>query len=313
MQNEKRAIIALDNMSVSQSVILLDKIKHLILAAKVGFEMFVAEGPQFLRLLREMGVDFFLDLKFHDIPNTVKKAVARAVLYEPLIINVHASGGEAMMKAAMTGAEEGAKFASQKYGHSVGRPLIVAVTLLTSLEVKDLLDIGYLESDVLGLMPEEARGNLIPELTLTMSILAERAGLDGVVCSVSDAKLIRQTQKPGFKIITPGIRRPDSSKQDQKRVATPTDAALVGAWPVIGRIVTEAADPVAAMQRVNDEIASALKTKSRDEESPSVMGGEQEPMCPDCGHTTIRNGLRYKCLNCGRTVLCPELGREAVN
>ena len=162
-------------------------------------------------------------------------------------------------------------------------------------------------------MPEEARGNLIPELTLTMSILAERAGLDGVVCSVSDAKLIRQTQKPGFKIITPGIRRPDSSKQDQKRVATPTDAALVGAWPVIGRIVTEAADPVAAMQRVNDEIASALKTKSRDEESPSVMGGEQEPMCPDCGHTTIRNGLRYKCLNCGRTVLCPELGREAVN
>ena len=119
MQNEKRAIIALDNMSVSQSVILLDKIKHLILAAKVGFEMFVAEGPQFLRLLREMGVDFFLDLKFHDIPNTVKKAVARAVLYEPLIINVHASGGEAMMKAAMTGAEEGAKLASQKYGHSV--------------------------------------------------------------------------------------------------------------------------------------------------------------------------------------------------
>lgn len=303
MQTDNRVIVALDNMNAFQALFLADKIKDLVGAVKVGHEMFSAEGPQFLRYLRERGVEVFLDLKYHDISNTVKKAITRVTEYEPLIIDVHASGGEKMMIAAKEGAEEGARCASAEFGHSVGRPLVVAVTVLTSLDTDDLISLGLLQTETLRVMSCPGLLNFIPELTKKMAMLAQKSGLDGVVCSASDAKDIRTACGPDFIIITPGIRWPNSKKDDQKRVDTPTAAILAGAdWLVIGRLVTESKDPVDTLKQVNEEIAAALESKAKMSEiSPAIATGEYVPYCTACGHKMvgISGGSYYRCENCG--------------
>jgi orotidine-5'-phosphate decarboxylase len=201
---------------------------------KLGLEFFNANGPQGVAKLAEVGLPVFADLKLHDIPNTVAGGI-RAVL--PLgvsIVNVHASGGAAMMKAAAdAAATAGAK-----------RPKVIAVTVLTSLDASDLAAAGVNSSPA--------------DQVLRLAKLAKASGIDGVVCSAHEIEPLRATLGPDFMLIVPGIRPAGASVGDQKRVMTPRDAVRLGAdILVIGRPITEAADPAAAARAIRDELLPA--------------------------------------------------------
>lgn len=259
LNNEKsRIIVALDNMTAPEAIVLISKIKDIIAGVKVGSEMFIAEGPDFLRYLRMMGVAFFLDMKIHDIPNTVAKAMAAAVQHGPAIINLHASGGFKMMQAAAEGVERGFLKARER-GLVQDRPHVIAVTILTSIGESDLIAVGLLDPKRAGGMTFPELLDFIPGLTLKMSRLAVNAGLSGCVCAVSDAKNIRAECGPRFMIITPGIRLPGGDIHDQKRIDTPTAAIEAGAdYLVVGRAVTESDEPVGTCERINQDVARAL-------------------------------------------------------
>ena len=202
---------------------------------KVGLEFFCANGVAGVLELTQLGMPIFLDLKFHDIPNTVAGALRGAMTAHPSILNVHATGGEEMMKTAVATVEECAANMHCK------KPLLIAVTILTSLDIADLYKLG--SSDA-------------PQKQVTrLAKLSQDCGLDGVVCSALEISAVREVCGNSFKLIVPGIRPEGNEMGDQKRTLTPKQALENGAdYIVIGRPITSAADPVAAAQAINSTL-----------------------------------------------------------
>ena len=197
---------------------------------KVGKEMFTRLGPSFVESLVSKGFDLFLDLKFHDIPNTVAAACAAAADLGVWMTNVHASGGRRMMEAA-----------SNRLQQMQEAPMLVAVTILTSMGQEDIAEIGY---------PGTPAENV-----LRLAQLADDSGMDGIVCSPLEAQLVRPAVSDGFRLVTPGVRPASALRDDQKRVMTPADAIRNGAdFLVIGRPITGAADPLQALRDIQSEI-----------------------------------------------------------
>ncbi len=205
---------------------------------KLGLEFLSAHGPRGVtQVMKASDLPVFLDVKFHDIPNTVAGAVRAIAVAKPFMINVHAAGGRAMMQAAAKAASDAA------YEHVVSRPLVIGVTVLTSMVDEDLAEVG-----VAAPADEQA---------LRLAVLAKESGLDGVVCSAREASRIRAECGPNFKLVTPGVRPEWAATNDQKRVMTPDQALAEGAdYLVIGRPITAADDPAAAAQRIVTAIAA---------------------------------------------------------
>ena len=229
---DPRVIVALDFANPMHALALADRLDPRRCAVKVGKELFVIAGPEPVRWLVERGFNVFLDLKFHDIPNTVAQACAAATRLGVWMLNVHAAGGRAMLTAARdavtaTAAERGS-----------ARPLLVAVTVLTSLDQAALAETGIAADP--------------GAQALRLATLARDCGLDGVVCSAVEAPSLRSALGPEFSLVTPGIRPAGSAKDDQVRIVTPEQALARGAsYLVIGRPITAAPDPVAALAGIN--------------------------------------------------------------
>jgi orotidine-5'-phosphate decarboxylase len=226
-------IVALDFARAREALALAERLSPAECRLKVGKELFTAEGPAVVRALQDRGFELFLDLKFHDIPNTVAAAVATAADLGVWMVNVHASGGRRMMVAARERLQQG--------GYATK---LIAVTVLTSMERADLADVG------LDIEPLEQVRRL--------AALTADCGLDGVVCSAQEAAMLRGARGPGFLLVTPGIRPADSDAGDQRRIMTPEQAVAAGvSYMVIGRPVTQAADPAAALRAINAGIGVA--------------------------------------------------------
>ena len=228
--NDPRVIVALD-FSEARSALLWSTVWiPRLCRLKVGKELFTAAGPALIETLVRRGFEVFLDLKYHDIPNTVASACKAAAALGVWMINVHACGGRAMMQAAREA------LAMEKQP-----PKLIAVTLLTSMGERDLAEVGIDGSPQQGV--------------LRLARLATDSGLDGVVCSAQEAALLRRECGPAFCLVTPGIRPAQAGEDDQKRVMTPRAAIASGAdYLVIGRPVTRAADPLQALEQINREI-----------------------------------------------------------
>ena len=228
-------LVALDTTSTTDAVALCKTLDGLVGGVKLGLEFFTANGPDGVRAVAETGQPLFLDLKFHDIPNTVAGAMRAVVPLRPAIVNVHASGGPAMMKAALEAAREAADDAG------VPVPMVIAVTVLTSLDDADLAAVGQRN-------PAEAQA-------VRLAQLAQSAKLDGVVCSPKEVLAIRKACRAEFKLIVPGIRPLWSATGDQKRFSSPAAALKDGAdYLVIGRPITAAPDPAEATRRITEEM-----------------------------------------------------------
>ncbi|HHH2934521.1 TPA: orotidine-5'-phosphate decarboxylase [Escherichia coli] len=221
-------VVALDYHNRDAAMAFVDKIDPRDCRLKVGKEMFTLFGPQFVRELQQRGFDIFLDLKFHDIPNTAAHAVAAAADLGVWMVNVHASGGARMMTAA--------REALVPFGKDA--PLLIAVTVLTSMEASDLADLGV------TLSPADYAERL--------AALTQKCGLDGVVCSAQEAARFKQVFGQEFKLVTPGIRPQGSEAGDQRRIMTPEQALAVGVdYMVIGRPVTQSVDPAQTLKAIN--------------------------------------------------------------
>ena len=230
-----RVIVALDFANPMHALALADRLDPGACALKVGKEMFVVAGPEPVRWMVERGFRVFLDLKFHDIPNTVAQACAAATRLGVWMLNVHAAGGGAMLAAARASVDATAV----ETGRS--KPLLIAVTVLTSLSDRDLADTGVAET--------------APRQALRLAQLTASAGLDGVVCSAVEAPALRSAIGPRFTLVTPGIRPAGSARDDQARIITPEAAIANGAdYLVIGRPITQAPDPVTALRTINDSL-----------------------------------------------------------
>ncbi len=226
-----RVIVALDVNTLKEEERLLDILAGEVQIFKIGMELFYSCGPKAIELVKKYDKEIFLDLKFHDIPNTVYAASKAAVRFGVFMFNVHASGGIDMMKKAVEGAEE----ESEKLG--VARPKILGVTVLTSLDKEGLNKIGIIKT------PEEE--------VLNLARLAKETGLDGVVASPEEITAIRKNTGKDFLIVTPGVRPEGSEAGDQKRVTTPKEAFQRGAdYIVIGRPITKAKDPVKVLRSI---------------------------------------------------------------
>jgi len=225
---DPKVVIALDYDNKQQALAFIEQLDPSTCRLKIGKEMFTHFGPEFVKLVVAKGFDVFLDLKFHDIPNTVAKAVKAAADLGVWMVNVHASGGRRMMEAA--------KAILEPYGDKA--PLLIAVTVLTSMDQNDLTELG------IDLTPAEQVKRLA---TLTKS-----SGLDGVVCSSHEAQELKALLGESFKLITPGIRPAGSDAGDQRRIKTPKQALESGSdYLVIGRPITQAEDPVAVLNEIN--------------------------------------------------------------
>ncbi|EFH3099890.1 TPA: orotidine-5'-phosphate decarboxylase [Escherichia coli] len=221
-------VVALDYHNRDAALVFVDKIDPRDCRLKVGKEMFTLFGPQFVRELQQRGFDIFLDLKFHDIPNTAAHAVAAAADLGVWMVNVHASGGARMMTAA--------REALVPFGKDA--PLLIAVTVLTSMEASDLADLGV------TLSPADYAERL--------AALTQKCGLDGVVCSAQEAVRFKQVFGQEFKLVTPGIRPQGSEAGDQRRIMTPEQALAAGVdYMVIGRPVTQSVDPAQTLKAIN--------------------------------------------------------------
>ncbi|EKH2414868.1 orotidine-5'-phosphate decarboxylase [Escherichia coli] len=221
-------VVALDYHNRDAAMAFVDKIDPRDCRLKVGKEMFTLFGPQFVSELQQRGFDIFLDLKFHDIPNTAAYAVAAAADLGVWMVNVHASGGARMMAAA--------REALVPFGKDA--PLLIAVTVLTSMEASDLADLGV------TLSPADYAERL--------AALTQKCGLDGVVCSAQEAVRFKQVFGQEFKLVTPGIRPQGSDAGDQRRIMTPEQALAAGVdYMVIGRPVTQSVDPAQTLKAIN--------------------------------------------------------------
>ncbi|MFP1944137.1 orotidine-5'-phosphate decarboxylase [Lonsdalea quercina] len=220
-------IVALDYASQRDAYEFVDRIDPQRCRLKVGKEMFTLFGPQLVNDLQQRGFEVFLDLKFHDIPNTTARAVAAAAELGVWMVNVHASGGARMMQAA--------KEALLPYGADA--PLLIAVTVLTSMDEDDLRGLG------ITLSPAEQAERL--------AVLTQQCGLDGVVCSAHEAERLKQRCGAAFQLVTPGIRPAGSAAGDQRRIMTPEQAKLAGVdYMVIGRPITQSADPAQILNAI---------------------------------------------------------------
>lgn len=229
MANVTTPIVALDVGTAGEALALADRLGDLCQFYKVGLELFSGAGPAIVGALRERGAEVFLDLKFHDIPNTVGGAVKRAVALGPRLLTVHASGGEAMVRAAVD--------AARGSGCS-----ILCVTVLTSLDAAQL-----------GAAWGRRSVDVMAEV-LRLAELAQWSGAHGVVCSGHEARAVTE-RRPGLALLVPGVRLAGDGAQDQARVVTPAAAAAAGArYVVLGRTVTGAPDPADAMTRVRGEL-----------------------------------------------------------
>ncbi|NDW19982.1 orotidine-5'-phosphate decarboxylase [Alteromonas hispanica] len=228
---EPRVIVALDYDDKDSALAFVDKLDPSQCKLKVGKEMFTLFGPEFVKTLIGKGFDVFLDLKFHDIPNTVAKACKAAAELGVWMVNVHASGGLPMMQAAKQAIENSANPGTK----------LIAVTVLTSMDQEQLS--GVIDN----VTPEEQ--------VLRLAALTATAGLDGIVCSAKEAKALRNSHSNDFLLVTPGIRPVGADAGDQKRVMTPAEAMKYGvSYLVMGRPITQAADPMAVLTQVNDSI-----------------------------------------------------------
>lgn len=233
MNDHPRLIVALDFNTPGMALDLAAELDSKLCRLKVGKELFTRGGPQLVDTLQQRGFDIFLDLKFHDIPNTVEKAVRAAAELGVWMVNVHAMGGPRMLTAAKAALS----------GHDYP-PKLIAVTILTSMGQAELAAVG---------LPGRPQENV-----LRLARLAQQAGLDGVVCSAQEAELLKRELGADFILVTPGIRPAWAAKGDQTRIMTPADALAVGSdYLVVGRPITQAHDPLAALQRVVDEMQQA--------------------------------------------------------
>ncbi len=232
---DPRVIVALDYDNKDTAMAFIDKLDPTLCKLKVGKEMFTLFGPEFVKEIIAKGFDVFLDLKFHDIPNTVAKACKAAAELGVWMVNVHASGGLPMMQAAKEAIANSANPSTK----------LIAVTVLTSMDDVQLADV------VSGVTPEEQ--------VLRLAALTEKAGLDGIVCSAKEANALREKHNPEFLLVTPGIRPIGADAGDQKRVMTPPDAINSGvSYLVMGRPITKAEDPIAVLTEVNASIAPLI-------------------------------------------------------
>jgi orotidine-5'-phosphate decarboxylase len=231
-----RLIVALDVESVADAERLVDRLEGLVTRFKIGSQLFTAAGPGAVEAIQKRGAEVFLDLKFHDIPNTVAGAAREATRMGVLMFNVHASGGRAMMAAAA----EGAAAAARELGRR--RPIVLAVTVLTSLDR--------------ATMGRELRvADSVEGHVLHLAALAADAGLDGCVASPQEIGALRRSRGPGWVIVTPGVRPAGSALADQSRIATPAAATGAGAhYLVVGRPITAAPDPARAAEAVLREM-----------------------------------------------------------
>ena len=230
---ENKIIVALDFNSSSQAVEFVDTLDPKLCRLKIGKELFTAAGPNFVETMIKKEFDVFLDLKFHDIPNTVANAVKVAADLGVWMLNVHISGGSTMMKSAKDAI----------ISHGGCKPILIGVTVLTSISSAELSEIGI--------------NNDLKDQVVQLAKLAYQSGLDGVVCSAEEAKLLRNSMPADFILVTPGIRREQDAAGDQKRVITPSQAIRNGSdYLVVGRPITQAASPSAALAAFNSEIAS---------------------------------------------------------
>lgn len=231
--NDPRIIVALDFPDPGQALEFTARLDPAACRLKVGFELFVSAGPALVEKLVTAGFDVFLDLKFHDIPNTVASACRAAAQLGVWMMNVHASGGGRMLQAAREALE------GQPH-----RPKLIAVTVLTSMDERDL--------DELGL------GKDVGRLAEALAGLTAASGLDGVVCSASEAPMLRQRHGEGFLLVTPGIRPRSAQQDDQRRVMTPAEAIRAGSsYLVVGRPITRADAPMEVLETMNAEIRGA--------------------------------------------------------
>lgn len=229
---DPKIIVALDYTTARPALEMAARLDPTLCRVKVGKALFTAAGPVLVETLVARGFGVFLDLKFHDIPNTVAEACQAAAQLGVWMLNVHASGGRAMMAAAR-----------EAISNARVPPKLIAVTVLTSLAERELEDIGLRG-------PVEAAAERLARL-------AQSAGLDGVVCSAQEARLLRAACGNGFQLVTPGIRPAETSQDDQKRVMAPRAAIDAGAdYLVIGRPITQAADPIVMLQRIQREIGA---------------------------------------------------------
>ncbi len=224
-----RIIIPLD-MEYTSAVSIADKLDPNICRLKVGNQLFTSSGPKIVKTLHDKGFEIFLDLKFHDIPNTVYESVRSAANLGVWMINVHASGGSKMLDASKKALEGFDK-----------PPLLVGVTILTSISEEILTEIGF---------------NNLDKQVMRLTKLAERSGLDGVVCAASDASKVKQTCGESFLTVTPGIRPRDADLNDQSRTSTPNEAIANGSdFLVIGRPITGSEDPTNALENIYKEVS----------------------------------------------------------
>ena len=229
--SESRVIVALDYDDQQSALNLAEQLDPSQCRLKVGKELFTVAGPQLVKALVERNFDVFLDLKFHDIPNTTAHAISAAADLGVWMANVHACGGSRMMEAAQQSLEQ--------KGSDM---LLIAVTVLTSMDQSDLQQVGISNSPT--------------EQVLHLARLAKNSGLQGVVCSAQEASALKAGLGADFKLVTPGIRLPDSAADDQRRIVSPEDAIALGSdYLVIGRPITQSANPLATLNQINQSLS----------------------------------------------------------
>ncbi|KVW94323.1 orotidine-5'-phosphate decarboxylase [Thiobacillus denitrificans] len=225
-----KIIVALDFADAASALALVERFDPALCRLKVGKELFTVAGPELVRALVARGFEVFLDLKFHDIPNTVAAACRAAAGLGVWMLNVHASGGRRMMTAAQ-----------QALVDMPQRPLLIAVTVLTSMSAEDLIEVGVSDAPA--------------DQVLRLARLSQACKLDGVVCSAQEAAMLRADLGGDFRLVTPGIRPAGLDAGDQRRVMAPAEALRAGATDlVIGRPITTAADPLAALRQIQSDI-----------------------------------------------------------
>ncbi|MCF8158319.1 MAG: orotidine-5'-phosphate decarboxylase [Burkholderiaceae bacterium] len=228
--HDPKIVIALDYANTQDALQFAEQLDPAICRLKVGKELFTAAGPKLVEALIAKGFGVFLDLKFHDIPTTVAKACEAASRLGVWMLNVHASGGSAMMEAAREGVERSGQ-----------KPILIAVTVLTSMNQEMLNEVGVVGS--------------VSDQVLKLTSLTQKSGLDGIVCSAQEAPMIRKALGDKFCLVTPGVRPADAALDDQSRVVTPSQALALGSsYLVIGRPITKSKNPLETLIKIHEEI-----------------------------------------------------------